>query len=483
MKLRILIPKSYAAEREYVCRYVFERRLGIAVEFAPAEGNGGACRTQIADTEGRSIVVPDSLFAVPEASRLSGSCIPAVRRLTPGSVGERAGISSRDILALFGTATDGQPAARQTADTRIELDFDALGGIFFLLTGMEEVINQQRDEHGRFPDSRALVSRERLVRRPLVDETVAYLAACLDAIWPGLCRPGGFYRVCPSHDLDHPFLYHGLSPFGVAWRVARRVAGDLMLRKSAHAVGETLFQLSEYLKSGPEKDPYFTLDALMNESEARNLTSCFYVIVDANSPMDGRRYVEDPLIHRALQRISARGHRIGLHASYACYRDPVRASNETVMLRRILGELGIHQGRLGVRQHYLRWAGPEHWRIWNDAGMDYDATIGFSDRAGFRCGTSHSFPVFDLASRKSLRIEERPLIVMDVAICPASEGQWRQKEQGTLANIGEIIGACRRYGGEFELLWHNTQMQNRFLSDAYQRILAKACDGDPPLAD
>lgn len=194
--------------------------------------------------------------------------------------------------------------------------------------------------------------------------------------------------------------------------------------------------------------------------------------------MDGRRYIEDPLIHRALQRISTRGHLAGLHASYACYRDPVRASNEAMILRRMLDKLDIRQDQLGVRQHYLRWAGPEHWRIWNDAGMDYDATMGFSDRIGFRYGTSHSFPAFDLASRKPLRIEERPLLVMDVALCPATERQWRQRRRDILAGVEEIIDSCRRYDGAFEMIWHNTQVQNRFLRDAYQRIVTRTCNSE-----
>jgi len=34
-------------------------------------------------------------------------------------------------------------------------------------------------------------------------------------------------------------------------------------------------------------------------------------------------------------------------------------------------------------------------RAWADAGMDYDSTLSYADRPGFRCGTCSEYPAFD----------------------------------------------------------------------------------------
>jgi hypothetical protein len=472
MTLLVRIPQSYFEERQYICRYILQTRLNVEIEFATAEDDG---RTIITDADGRRITIPDGLFATSSGDWLTPACRPVVRKLALDFVSPAAAKEAINLVALYGEAQEGSPAAKRLSERQIELSFDPLGGAFFLLTGMEEILDSTRDEHGRFPASHSLLSRHGLELRPICDEYVAYLAACLEMLWPGICRPGASYSPAFSHDLDHPFLYHSKGPAGVAARLALRLVGDVVLRKSAGSLAETCSQFASYLWHGPEKDPYFSIDALMDSSEAAGLSSCFYIIADPQGPMDGIPYVDDPLFRRKLKEVAGRGHSVGLHASYSCYGNPERAKQEAATLRRLLEQLEISQERVGVRQHYLRWSGPEHWRFWDDAGIDYDATMGFSDRVGFRCGTTHSYPVFDLKSRKALRIEERPLAFMDVSRLPPSGREWKKQRAQTLEEVQQAADACRAYGGTFELLWHNTSLQSEFARIAYRDVRDLAC--------
>lgn len=54
--------------------------------------------------------------------------------------------------------------------------------------------------------------------------------------------------------------------------------------------------------------------------------------------------------------------------------------------------------------HYLRWGHPTTLQAWNDAGMDYDSTLGYADSPGFRCGTCFEYPAFNPITQQQLAI-------------------------------------------------------------------------------
>ncbi len=84
-------------------------------------------------------------------------------------------------------------------------------------------------------------------------------------------------------------------------------------------------------------------------------------------------------------------------------------------LKEAAAKLGIEQATWGGRQHYLRWNAPATWRNYAEAGLDYDTTLSYADHAGFRCGTCHPFPVFDVERNTALDLLEYPLIVREFA--------------------------------------------------------------------
>ena len=91
-----------------------------------------------------------------------------------------------------------------------------------------------------------------------------------------------------------------------------------------------------------------------------------------------------------------RGHEIGLHPSYRTYLSPQQIKREFRILRHEAELAGIRQEQWGGRQHFLRWKAPDTWQGWEEAGLQYDSTLGYSDRPGFRCGTCYEYPVFNL---------------------------------------------------------------------------------------
>jgi len=203
----------------------------------------------------------------------------------------------------------------------------------------------------------------------------------------------------------------------------------------------------------------------MGMSERYGLKSTFFFKAGSSNPLYDNDYsLEDPWIQTLMQRAYERGHEIGIHPSYESYKDEKTLRLECERLRRVAESLGISQECWGSRQHYLRWENPTTWQICDESGLDYDSTLGFADHVGFRCGTCHEFPVFNLRTRKALRLRERPLIVMDTTLL-APEYMGLGTEQA-LEWIERLSNTCRRFGGTFTLLWHNTN-----LSQSWQRKL------------
>ena len=120
---------------------------------------------------------------------------------------------------------------------------------------------------------------------------------------------------------------------------------------------------------------------------------------------------------------------------------------------------GISQNHWGGRQHYLRWRTPDTFQIWNDAGLDYDSTLGYADAAGFRSGTCHEHPTFNAQTGQELRLLERPLIAIECSVM-----DLRYQNLGTTSAaykyFKHLKDTCQHYNGQFTLLWHNNRLAN-----------------------
>ena len=124
---------------------------------------------------------------------------------------------------------------------------------------------------------------------------------------------------------------------------------------------------------------------------------------------------------------------------------------------------------------------PETWRHYATAGLAYDATLGFADRPGFRCGTCYDFSVFDLDQRRPLPLYERPPTVMEVTLL--SKAYLGLKPEAALERIVRLALICRCFSGRFRLLWHNSELitgrQRRFYADVVSELAACAKAGKP----
>ena len=351
---------------------------------------------------------------------------------------------------------------------RADLPLDVFGAAFWMLARVEELSRDDFDNHGRFQSKYTLAVREDFVDRPIIDEYVALLRASLLARFPTLHLRTAEFRMQVSHDVDAP------SQFGLGMTMpwVKGMVRVLRQRKSARELSIGLRRLVKTPAKIEAGDPFNTFDYLMAQSEKRGISSAFYFFGGRTDPRADAGYdLSHPAIQALLTEVHQRGHEVGLHPSYRTYLAPDILVKEAANLFEQCQRLGISQERWGGRMHFLRWRWPDTACSLNDAGLNYDSTLGFADRAGFRCGTSHEYQAFDPVRRRTMALRLRPLVVMECSVISPRYMGLGYSEKAHEA-IFTLKDRCRKYGGTFTLLWHNSH----FSTDSDRCLYEAALD-------
>jgi peptidoglycan/xylan/chitin deacetylase (PgdA/CDA1 family) len=109
-----------------------------------------------------------------------------------------------------------------------------------------------------------------------------------------------------------------------------------------------------------------------------------------------------------MRELSAAGHDVGLHGSFASAFDGGSLAQERQRLREATG-LEITT----TCQHYLRWHPRVTPEIQEAAGFRADATLGFNRSVGFRAGTSLPFRLYDAERKRARTLLELPVFAQD----------------------------------------------------------------------
>ena len=471
-KLVVLTPAGYEPERRYIITLLLSEFLGLEIVMGEDSAQTKVTIQSASADDDNRLLLRDSLFQTPPDSWLQASSLPT----QPLPVWDahkdlsEALIPSNPVPIIYGEMLENGTWLRQDKG-QLELGLDLMGSAFFMLTRYEEIVKPERDKHDRFPASASLAFQEAFLLRPIVNEYLEILWACLKRLWPQLERSSRQYRVLVSHDVDHPS-----SVYGRPWlSVLKEAAKDSLQRRLPRLSAQRLWARTQAPFERFDDDPYNTFDFLMSLSESYGLSSAFYFITDhSNGDIDGYYTLDMPWVQKLMSRMHERGHEIGLHPSYATYQSVQQTHKEFRRLRQLTAALTIEQSEWGGRQHYLRWQAPTSWQNWEDAGLDYDSTLSYADCVGFRCGICYEFSIFNLLTRHQLQLKERPLIIMEASLFSAVYMALSNKQALEIAR--DLIKHCQRYKGDFTLLWHNSHLLTAADKQMYCDLLEIATD-------
>jgi len=341
----------------------------------------------------------------------------------------------------------------------IVVNADLVASAYFLISRYEEKLRRDvRDEHGRFPGRESLPYKAGFIDRPIVDEYGKLLRKWLRQSGIDIKEPpSSIKKVNLTHDVDSPFYCRTL-------RNVARIA--LSEQNLINAIRD---------KNKPvEQDLYYTFpwmferNRILQDRIGRdNCESFVFFRAGGNTAQDKPHYdLRGKDIRSLIDLCRKNDVTIGLHSSYQAGREPSLILSEKKNLEDACG-MEITQNR----HHFLASREPEDMEYLEKAGITDDYTIGYSDVAGFRLGTSYPVRYINPTTCHLSSLTLHPLTIMD---CTLDE----QKYMNLSAEEAEeycqkLINNVRNVNGELTLLWHNTSAVAGcgYLRELYEKII------------
>ena len=202
-------------------------------------------------------------------------------------------------------------------EDRVEFNFDVLGVIYWVLNRIEEINSSSLDKYERFQGKKSHAHKHGYLNRPIIDEFFIELEYIFQFVWPEIQLKEKKFRTIVSHDVDQPsrFAFRSFKSF------LKESYVDFIREKKLKTIFIApiiyLFTNKRLLKI----DPANTFDWIMDFSEKNNLKSSFYFIPGGNHPNDGTYTISHPAMHSLIKRINSRGHELGIHPSFECFRN------------------------------------------------------------------------------------------------------------------------------------------------------------------
>jgi len=445
--ITITIPDNNINERDYIINILFKEFLGL--DYKIIYGS----KDYIIELENKNqLIIIDSFFnKFPNnLEYLSFKNIPSNVKFFRNNF-----IMEEDIPVIFGNNI-----LKVKNKKNILCGIDIFASSFFMLTRWEEYVNKNRDNYNRFPATESLAYKNNFLDRPIINEYVEMLWNMFRYLDIKQNRMVREYELILTHDVDYLYYWKGYKQF------LRQIASDIIKKKD---ILLALKNSKEYvfIKIKKIKDPYDTFDWIMDKSEEIGVKSRFYFMSGGVTQYDNRYNISEEKSLDLIEKIKSRGHIIGIHPSYNAYNNFEQLKKEKDLLASITQEF-IEEGR----EHYLRFEAPTTWQIWEDNGLKIDSTCGYSDKIGFRCGTSDVYSVFNFLTRKQLKLKERPLIVMETSLIGNYTNFITSKD--LIDKINYLKNKTIKYHSTFVLLWHNSNLtveQKINYKNVYEHIL------------
>lgn len=441
--INIYIPNNNIEERKYIINTIFQFFLGleINIEIKPVSNY------LIILGNKKKIEIKDSFFNKykKDFEYLNLENIPKDIQI----IKNNKFIDIKNLPIIYG-----EPNISDSLD-QIICGIDIFASSFFMLTRWEENVIKDKDKHNRFPDHASLAFKNKFHKRPIVNEYVELLWNMIYHLDDSLDRKDRQYSVTVTHDVDKFRRYDSFIKY------IKALGGDLLLRKNPLLWFKTSLDfVSVQLKI--KKDPYDSFEYLMKVSENNNIKSHFYFMPNKMGELDARYNIENISVRKTIETIIKKGHFVGIHGSYQGYNNGDVFKYE---LKRF-NEFSVIEGR----QHYLRFENPKTWQMWEDNNFESDSTMGYSEFSGFRSGICYEYPVFNILTRTSLKLIEKPLIAMERAI----RNEYNDIEL-FINDIKMLSSITKIFNGNFVFLWHSNNINTndwKSFSTEYEKIIS-----------
>ena len=323
-----------------------------------------------------------------------------------------------------------KPVIEQPSKGKTIIRTDIVYATFFYTSRAEEVINTQRDEHGRFAAKYSILSQKSRLQIPRLDE---YARLVLKQLQQPLPEPG-FAHVYLTHDIDAISQYRSLH--GTVGGILR---------------GEGKQVLAAW--QDIHNDPLYTFPWLLEQdAQVPNADVIYFVKRTNGRGLDYPQYCLWGPDYKQLKHMLRHSNvYMGVHGSY-------------------YGSIPRIEYSKMFRAHFLR-SSLEHMQRLADAGYTDDFTMGFADQAGFRLQTSRAVRWINPQTMQLTNLTLHPLLIMDNTLSQTNYMNLTEDEAYFLCE--RLIEKVKLHHGDLCLLWHNNNINdNTYHRSLYEKIIS-----------
>ncbi len=338
-------------------------------------------------------------------------------------------------------------------------------GFYFLTCWHEYIMNIKGIPRGRVDYKQSLQYRWDFTEIPVVDVYCQILYRIINLILPEFIRDihwndTNSFALSLSHDVDY---WHYWTPkqilstyqYNLSTIYKRPVAA--LFKMLGHTIDKAL-----------GNNPWKKVHRIIKKEEALGVQSTWFLFAKDNFEDERQNYISNVIYREHILDLLSQKD-IGLHGS------PESAFNLDILNQEIavLKKLGFSPS--GFRTHYLHFDYQTSFSILEQAGINYDSTLGYWEHIGYRAGISFPFYPFNLKENRPFRVLEIPLIVMDTSLL--SHKAMNLNSYSAKRRLSRILVRAAKYQSHISLLWHNTTFDNidfPFWGSLYWAMIKKA---------
>lgn len=324
------------------------------------------------------------------------------------------------------------PFATQSGD--FPIDPFALT-FYFLTLYHDKEVSENIDEHQRVIYDDDI---RKILESPIVDLAIKELKVKLLEFGFKFKTKVKSFVFTPTFDIDIAFAHLGKT-------LSRHFLGSMALALKLDFA--TLWQRFSTWRA-KQTDPFNVFGEILNLLDENNLDAYFFALVADKSKFDNNNLFSSKSYSNLLKNLSEK-HEIGLHSSYNTLNNNNLIKTEKKRLEDI-----IEKKVKSNRQHFIRFRSPELWNSLEKNGFENDFSVGFYSQWGYRAGTVHTFPAFDLEKNRQLKIDLHPFIFMDGSMSKV----YNNDNQAIVNHYLKTIAYHKKELEPIKVIWHNHAM-------------------------
>jgi hypothetical protein len=193
-----------------------------------------------------------------------------------------------------------------------------------------------------------------------------------------------------------------------------------------------------------KRDPYGCLPEIIKREKEFGVNASFQVAVGHRHVNDVNYFIENDQTRDYLKCIVNADFDLCLHGSYRSTENPSWYKEEAALLAKRLCK------PLGSRQHFLSFDYDSLFSAQEQAGIEYDMSMGYPDATGPRAGFSYPYFPYCLKLDRPYKVLQFSLFLMDVTL----RSYMSLKGEKAWDSIKATLDVVSNKGGCVSVVWH-----------------------------